>query len=80
MAAEYYVDDFVTTDSHNALMRAFQRSVAQGRTVDIDVIIYDEEDAREFGGDIAAEQYRENPDDSVFCRYTIKAELVGRIP
>ncbi len=50
-----------------------------GRTVELDVLVYSEAGARAWGGDDAVEEYREDPEASVFERVRIKAESLGRI-
>jgi hypothetical protein len=51
-----------------------------GRTVNLDVLIWGESGARFWGGDDAVEQYREDPEASVFERIEIKADPMGRVP
>lgn len=85
MGAEYHVEnpphwkgEEVYQDFEPAAARALTIAIAQGESA-IDVIIYSEEDARAFGGDDAVEQYRDDPDASVFERIVIKAHSQGRI-
>ena len=51
-----------------------------GRAVTLDVVIWSNEGAREYGGDDAVERYLEDPDASVFERYEISANCLGRVP
>lgn len=55
-------------------------AISGKENVYIDVIIWDEDGARFYGGDDAVEQYREDPDASVFERYEINVNCVGRVP
>lgn len=47
-----------------------------------DVVVWSEAGARFYGGDDAVEQYREDPDASVFERFEveIKTNNLGRVP
>lgn len=45
----------------------------------VDVIVWSEAGARWWGGDDAVEQYREDPDASVFNRYEVKIDDQGRV-
>lgn len=49
------------------------------RDVHIDVVIWSEAGARWWMGDAGVEQYREDPEASVFNRYEIKANDQGRV-
>ncbi len=51
-----------------------------GRTVEMDVLIYSAAGARAWGGEDAVEEYREDPEASVFERIEITANSLGRIP
>lgn len=57
---------------------ALQHAIANGSAT-LDVVIWSEEGARWFGGDDAVEQYREDPEASVFERLEISANSLGRI-
>jgi hypothetical protein len=46
----------------------------------LDVLIWSESGAKAYAGDAGVEQYREDPDASVFERYEIKANDTGRVP
>jgi len=81
---EYAVDDaagkertFKTFDDAAGFAVAL---AASGRAVNLDILVYSEEGARQLGGDGAVEQYREDPDASVFERLEIKVNSVGRVP
>jgi hypothetical protein len=50
-----------------------------GRPVNLDVLIQREAGAQWFGGDDAVEQYRDDPDASVFRRLEIKVNDMGRV-
>jgi len=58
-----------------ALMVATSRGEA-----DLDVLIWSEEGAAAWGGDDAVERYNEDPEASVFERFEIKVNAVGRVP
>jgi hypothetical protein len=51
-----------------------------GRQTVIDILVFSESGARWLGGDDAVEQYREDPDASVFERIEVRAHTMGRIP
>jgi len=46
----------------------------------LDILVYSEAGARSYGGDDAVEQYREDPEASVFERFEFKCNAVGRVP
>lgn len=54
-------------------------AASTGATVNVDVLAWSEGAARAWSGDDGVEQYREDPDASVFDRITIKADSKGRI-
>ena len=54
-------------------------AVTRGEAV-LDVLIWSEEGAKAYGGDDAVERYLEDPDASVFERFEIKVNAVGRVP
>jgi len=81
---EYAVDDaggnervFKTFDE--AAGFALSIAVARGEA-NLDVLIFSEKGARWYGGDDAVEQYEEDPEASVFERYEIAVNAVGRVP
>ena len=58
---------------------ALSVAVTRGEAV-LDVLIWSEEGAKAYGGDDAVERYLEDPDASVFERFEIKVNAVGRVP
>lgn len=77
---EYHVgDDFVTNDADEAAGYAFMLAVAHGES-ELDVVIFSRVGAKFYGGDDAAEQYDEDPDASVFDRFELKVNALGRVP
>lgn len=81
---EYAVDDasgkeriFKTFDEAAGFAVAVALS---GREANLDVLIWDEEGAEWYGGDDAVEQYNEDPEASVFERFEIRVNAVGRVP
>jgi hypothetical protein len=81
---EYAVDDtggnehvFKTFDE--AAGFALSIAVARGESA-LDVLIWSKAGARAYGGDDAVEQYEEDPEASVFERFEIKVNAVGRVP
>lgn len=81
---EYAVDDwqgkeriFKTFDEGAAF--AMQIAISRGEAV-LDVLIWSEEGAEWYGGDDAVEQYNEDPEASVFERFEIRVNAVGRVP
>jgi hypothetical protein len=62
-----------------ALSYAFSVALSAGRT-NIDVLVYSEEGARAFGGDDAVEEYRDDPEASVFRRFELRVNDAGRVP
>jgi hypothetical protein len=62
-----------------ALSSAFSVALSAGRT-NLDVLVYSEEGAEVFGGDSAVEEYREDPEASVFRRFEIRVQDMGRVP
>jgi hypothetical protein len=61
-----------------ALSYAFTIAVSEGKT-NLDVLIYSEEGAEVFGGEAAIEEYREDPEASVFRRFEIEVRDLGRV-
>jgi hypothetical protein len=57
---------------------ALSMAVSRGET-DLDVLIWSEEGAEWYGGDDAVEQYNEDPEASVFERFEISVNAVGRV-
>ena len=58
---------------------AMDRAISRGSAI-IDVLVWSEAGARALGGSDAVERYREDPDASVFDRYEVKVNGVGRVP
>jgi hypothetical protein len=54
-------------------------AISRGES-DLDVLVWSEEGARFHGGDDAVDQYREDPEASVFERYEIRVNAVGMVP
>jgi hypothetical protein len=80
---EFAVDD---ASGHERIFKSFDEAcgfavslAASGRTVNLDVLVWSVAGARRLGGDDAVEQYREDPDASVFQRIEIRAENQGRV-
>ena len=46
----------------------------------IDVLVYGEDGADAFGGSEAVDEYREDPEASVFRRFEIEVHDLGRVP
>ncbi len=78
MMADFHVGDKVFSEFDEAAGHAVALAVS-GKTVELDVVIYSEEDARSFGGDDAVERYREDPD-AIFERIEVRATSLGRGP
>ena len=81
---EYAVDDssgrqriFKTFD--DAASFAVSLALSDGRTKNLDILVYGKSGARALGGDNAIEEYLEDPDASVFERIEITANSVGRV-
>jgi len=82
---EYAVDDI---DGSERIFKTFDEAVnfAFGMALynrdakaNIDVLIWSEEGAEWYGGDDAVEQYNEDPEASVFERFEISVNAVGRV-
>ena len=81
---EYAVDDF---SGHERIFNvfdeaagfAFSVAAARGKS-NLDVLIWSEAGAERYGGDAAVEHYNEDPEASVFERFEIKVNAVGRVP
>jgi hypothetical protein len=81
---EYAVDDDggderVFKTWNEAAGFALSMAVSRGKSA-LDILIWSESGARWYGGDDAAEMYREDPDASVFERFEIKVNPVGKVP
>lgn len=81
---EFAVDD---ASGNERIFKTFEEAAAfalaigtsRGESV-LDVLIYSEAGAKAYGGDDAVEQYEEDPDASVFERFEIRVNAVGRVP
>jgi hypothetical protein len=62
-----------------ALAWAFAISATHGQEAVIDVLVHSEAGARSWLGDYGVEQYREDPEASVFQRLSLRAQDHGRI-
>ncbi len=62
----------------SAAAMALDQAIARGSAT-LDVLVWSEAGARALGGDALA-RYREDPEASVFDRYEIKVNAVGRVP
>jgi hypothetical protein len=62
-----------------ALIYAFSVAMSAGKAR-IDVLVYGEEGADAFGGSEAVEEYREDPEASVFRRFEVEVKDLGRVP
>jgi hypothetical protein len=71
--------EFVTHDADEAAGRAIVVGLSHGEPVYLDVLIFDEEGARAYGGEEAVEHYLEDPSASVFERLEISVHYVGRV-
>lgn len=71
-------DDYFD-DVREAVYVAFDVALTYGKA-NLDVIISSRAGAKAYGGDDAVEQYNEDPDASVFERYEIRVNAVGRVP
>jgi hypothetical protein len=58
---------------------ALSHAIATG-SADLDVLVYSEAGARWYGGDDAVDEYLEDPEASVFERFEIKVNAMGRVP
>lgn len=81
---EYAVDDasgkqrtFKTFDE--AAGFAVAVAISSGDNVNLDVLIWNKSGAKFYGGDDAIEQYNEDPEASVFERFEIRVNAVGRV-
>lgn len=81
---EYAVQDVAGKErvfDHFEDAAAFALGVAVSRgRVNLDVLVYSETGAEAYGGSDAVEQYLEDPEASVFERYEIRVNAVGRVP
>jgi hypothetical protein len=73
------LDASVFKNFNSAKVRALDLALS-GSTVYLDVVVWSEGAARAWGGDDAVEQYREDPEASVFERFEVKVNAMGRVP
>lgn len=81
---EYHVDvsTGITERYENfddAAVAAMTVATARGESA-IDVVVWTDEGARKYGGDAAVDQYREDPEASVFERLEVRVNNQGRVP
>lgn len=76
---EYHVEDKVFSDPKDAFVAVCNECIAHG-SARLDVVIWSKAGAKAFGGDDAVEQYKDDPDASVFERFEFKCNAVGRVP
>ena len=63
-----------------ATVYAVDLAANYGGTVDLNVIVWSRAGAKWWGGDYGAEQYEDDPEASVFERFEVKVNVVGRVP
>lgn len=63
---------------NEAALAAVDQAMFRGEST-LDILIYSEKGAKFLFGDEGIERYREDPDASVFERYEIKVNNVGRV-
>ena len=76
---EYHIGSKIHEHWAKAMLSASMQAIAGG-SCNLDVVIYSEEGARLYGGDDAAERYLEDPEASVFERFEVRVNCVGRVP
>lgn len=59
---------------------AVSLALSDGRPHYIDVLIYSEKGAEWYGGSEATDEYREDPEASVFERIEVRTTSLGRVP
>lgn len=64
---------------NDAAVDTINKLVSRGEAT-IDVLVYSEEGAANYGGDDAVARYQEDPEASVFERFEFKCNCVGRVP
>lgn len=81
---EFHVDLHGSTHVFKTFKKAIEtaviHSINTGKTVNVDVLTYNEAAAQAFGGDSGVESYREDPEASVFHRIAVRDEDLGRVP
>jgi hypothetical protein len=63
-----------------ACAHAISQCLSNGMPVTLDVVIWSKAGAGFWGGDDAVEEYKEDPEASVFERIVVRAESQGRVP
>lgn len=80
---EFHVDlhgkTHIIKTFEKAVETAVIYSIGAGETVNVDVVAWSEAAARAFSGEDGVESYREDPDTSVFRRFAVRGEDLGRI-
>lgn len=71
-------EEKVFKDFEKAAVAALTEAMLRGEAV-FDVLVYSKAGARFVGGDDAVEQYKEDPEASVFDRFEITVNNVGRV-
>ena len=78
---EFHTDTGLAVPSFKkALEDAFHEALRTGSTTNLDVVIWSRGGAKAWAGDYGVEQYDEDPEASVFQRFCIKVEDLGRVP
>jgi len=67
-----------TSDADEAMVIAMHLAMSSG-SAQLDVLVWSEEGARAYGGSDAVDQYREDPEASVFERFEVSINAVGRV-
>lgn len=62
-----------------ACVAAMSQGAAHGNAA-IDVLVHSRAGAKWYGGSDAVEAYKEDPEASVFERFEIRVNMVGRVP
>lgn len=75
----FEVGDKLFETFNEAAGHAVSLAASGKEDVSIDVLIYSEDGAREWGGDSAVEDYWQDPDASVSERIIVRAESIGRV-
>ena len=81
---EFHVD---VADGSTRIFKTFDEaaglaiavSASNGKSVNIDVVIFGEHGAKWYGGDDGLEQFLEDPDASVYDRIVVTADSQGRV-
>ncbi len=77
---EFQIGQAVARTFEEAAALAMSQSLAHGRPVVVDVVVWSKAGARWYGGDDAVAQYKEDPEASVFERIVVQAQSQGRVP